>query len=314
MSRERELATPVPSNLIMPPNPPPRARSVPFGLWSRLFWMVLILLIISGETALHAQPPPPVQAQVGDTASIVRGRVEEHETGRALAGAAVSLASGPGGTEGIGTRVTDSEGGFVFRQVPPGRYRIIVTLIGYRDLRDTLEVGPESDLELVLPLSVSPIPLEPLVVVSERRDRGVMADFERRRRTRSGTFIDRAQIETRQPYLFTDLLRMVPGARVIPTTPYGYTVRLRGNCRPELWVDGMRLLTAEGIDEILPTMDVEAVEVYHSSSLPVEFGSSDCGAIVVWTRRGDASAGQGGFWRKLAFATGFAVLALLLAR
>jgi len=263
---------------------------------------------------LPAQGPAPLRTQVQEPVSTVRGQVLEHETGTLLAGAAVSLASGPGGTEGIGTRITNSEGNFLFRRVPPGTYRVIVTLIGYRDLQDTLQVDLESDLELILPMSISPIQLEPLVVVTERRNLGIMGDFEGRRRSRSGTFFNREEIEARQPMLLTDLLRMVPGARVIPAYPYGYAVRLRGGCRPTLVVDGMQLMTEEGMDDILPTMDLEAVEVYHSASLPVEFGSNPCGAIVVWTRRGEPGVGGGSFWRRFAFAVGFSFLAYFLTR
>ncbi|MCJ7627104.1 MAG: TonB-dependent receptor [Longimicrobiales bacterium] len=276
--------------------------------WGRSVPVCLMLL------GLSTQGPPPIEGQFPESGSAVRGQVLEHETGTPLAGAAVSLASGPGGTKGIGTRVTNSEGNFFFRQVPPGTYRVIVTLIGYQDLQDTLRVGLESDLELSLPLSVSPVRLEPLVIVADRRNPGIMGDFERRRRTRPGAFFDREDIETRQPMLLTDLLRMVPGARVVPTSPYDYTVRLRGDCQPALWVDGMQLITEEGMNDILPTMDLEAVEVYHGASLPVEFGSNSCGAIVVWTRRGEPNTGTGNFWRKLAFAAGFSLLALLLAR
>ncbi|MFH1765652.1 MAG: TonB-dependent receptor [Gemmatimonadota bacterium] len=290
----------------MSPNPPRTFRTaLPWGR-SVLVWLVLL--------GLPAQGSPPIQGQVQESGPAVRGQVLEHETGIPLGGATVSLAAGPGGTKGIGTRVTNSEGIFLFRQVPPGTYRVIVTLIGYRDLQDTLQVGLESDLELALPLSVSPVRLEPLVVVTDRRNSGIMGDFERRRRTRSGAFFDREDIQTRQPMLLTDLLRMVPGARVVPTSPYDYTVRLRGDCRPTLWVDGMRLMTEEGMNDILPTMDLEAVEVYHSASLPVEFGSNPCGAIVVWTRRGEPNTGEGKFWRRLAFAAGFSLLAILLTR
>jgi hypothetical protein len=76
----------------------------------------------------------------------------------------------------------------------------------------------------------------------------------------------------------------------------------------------MRLITEEGMDQILPVMDLEAVEIYHGASLPVEFGSSPCGAIVVWTRRGTPSDGSGSFWRRFAFATSFAFLAFILTR
>jgi hypothetical protein len=76
----------------------------------------------------------------------------------------------------------------------------------------------------------------------------------------------------------------------------------------------MQLMTAEGMDHILPTIDLEAVEVYHASSLPVEFGSNPCGAIVVWTRRGEPGVGDGSFLRGLAFAAGFLLLGLVLTR
>jgi hypothetical protein len=268
--------------------------------------LTVALAVAFAASSVHGQAP--------DSASVVRGQVLEHETGAPLAGAAVSLASGPGGTKGIGTRVTSADGRFLFRQVPSGSYRMIVTLIGYRDLRDTVRVGPESDLELRLPLSISPVRLEPIVVEAERRMRGVLRDFERRRRTRSGTFFDREDIEERDPMLLTDLFRMVPGARVVPDGLYDYAVRLRGNCRPALWVDGHPLYAAEGMNHLLPTMDVEAVEIYHGVSVPVEFGSNPCGAIVVWTRPGERSLDDGGFWKKLAFAGGFLILAFLATR
>jgi hypothetical protein len=189
--------------------------------------------------------------------SVVRGRLVEHETGIPLAGAAVSLASGPGPTRGIGTRVTNSDGRFLFRTVPPGSYRIIASQLGYRELRDTLQVEPGSDLDLQLPLSVSPIRLEPLVVVSERRPSlGPLRDFENRRRTRAGTFFDHEDIEELNPMLFSDLLRMVPGARVVPSGPYDYSIRLRGGCTPVLVVDGMPLSTSEGADHLIQAMNL----------------------------------------------------------
>ena len=244
---------------------------------------------------------------------MVRGQVFEHETGNPLAGAAVSLEAGPGGPGGIGTRVTDSDGAFLFREVPTGTYRVIVTLVGYRVLWDTLEVLPGSGLDLSLPMSVSPIVLEPLVVVSERRPLGPLRDFEQRRRSRIGTFLDRQEIEERNPLLFSDLFRTIPGAQVVRSGPFDQSILLRGRCSPTLWVDGARLATSEGVDHLLQTMDLEAVEVYHSSTIPVEFGSSTCGAIVVWTKRGEPTMREGSFWKRLGVAAGFLLLAFMAA-
>ncbi len=81
-------------------------------LWGRVAAVSLVLLSFS------TQEPPPLQAQEPDSASAVRGKVLEHETGKPLASAAVSLASGPGETDGIGTRITNAEGNFLFSRVP----------------------------------------------------------------------------------------------------------------------------------------------------------------------------------------------------
>ena len=248
----------------------------------------------------------------GQTApSILRGTVVAYESGEPLQGAAVSLAAGPDGTPGIGTRVTDSNGFFRFDRVPSGTYRLRVTLLGYHDTLDTLAVAPGADLEISHVLSVSPIPLDPIVVVTESRDRGFLRGFEDRRQTRSGTFFDRQDIEARNPFVLTDLLRLVPGARVIPAGSRGNTVRLRGGCRPSLWVDGVPLMTLDGMDDFLLPMDIEAVEVYLGVSLPVQFGSNSCGAIVVWTRRGEPTQGTGSFWKKFAAGMALVFLAIL---
>lgn len=238
----------------------------------------------------------------------------DQESGRPLGDVAVSLASGPGGTPGVGTRITNPEGRFRFRDVPPGTYRIIATLIGYRERADTLVVEAGTELQMSLPLTVSPVPLEPIIVEVMRHVPGPMEDFEARRRTRPGTFIDREQIERRSPLFFTDILRTVPGARVVPISPFGSQVLLRGGCRPELWIDGLRMTSLpEGVDALVQPLDVEAVEIYHASELPVEFGSSSCGAIVVWTRRGEPSGRSGSFWKRLAFGLGFLTLGIVLS-
>ena len=60
-------------------------------------------------------------------------------------------------------------------------------------------------------------------------------------------------------------------------------------CEPPIFLDGVRYRShGLGIDRLLSTRDVEAVEVYAGyASTPLQFQTLErCGAVVIWTRRG----------------------------
>jgi len=274
------------------------------------------LVVLSAPRAGTAVPVPEAHAgQVrvsSDSLSLFHGAVLDHSTGEPLYGAAVSLAEGPEGTPGVGTRVTNEDGLFSFRSVPAGTYTLTVTLLGYRTLSQPLRVSVARDLQVVLRLSVSPVALDPIEVVVERRLPGPLADFERRRERGFGTYFTREDIESRAPRVLTDLLRTVPGLRVISTGQFGENaVRLRGNCRPEIIVDGIRTSIDRDLDQVLPPMDVEAVEVYKGPQMPAEFGGNSCGAIVVWTRVPPNTGGVGLTWKRVGITVGFILLAYI---
>ncbi len=248
---------------------------------------------------------------------LVQGKVVAHETGDPVSGAAVSLRAGPSGTRGRGTRVTGEAGSFLFRDVPQGSYRLSVTAQGYRTMIDSVQVPAEGELELLLPLSIEPIRLEPIVVTAKRRP-PPMRDFERRLRSRSGFLVTREEIEERRPRFLTELLHRVPGGMVVSTPPHGYTLLLRGQCRPGIWLDGMKVSYVDSIDQLLSPQDVEAVEVYHGWELPVEFGVDPCGGVLIWTRMGTPSSpGNGseeGIFSRLAKVAGLVLLVILVTR
>jgi outer membrane cobalamin receptor len=160
-------------------------------------------------------------------------------------------------------------------------------------MTDTLQVQPGEDLELLLPLSADPIPLEPIVVVAERAPISPKRDYERRHRYGPGYLVTREEIERRQPRFLTEVLHRIPGGMVVSTPPHGYTLLLRGLCRPDVWLDGVKLTGVTSIDQLLSPLDVEAVEVYHGFDLPVEFGVNPCGGVLIWTRMGEASSEPG---------------------
>jgi hypothetical protein len=273
---------------------------------------VLFPILALGSNALE---PRVLGAQNLESLATVQGQVVEHESGEPLPGATVTLMPRP---EEPGRRTgesTGAEGLFSLGEVVPGLYDLRVTLLGYYALQDTLRVDPGSNLDLTLPLSVSPIPLDPIVVVSPRRPYGPMRAFETRRSTATGVFLGREEIQTSGALEFTDLLRRVPGARVVPTAGYGNRVVFRGGCRPDLWVDGVRANTTADLDSFLRPSELEGVEIYKGADLPMEFGSNLCGAIVVWTAPGGRYPADeersGSFWKRLAWGAGLLLLGFL---
>jgi hypothetical protein len=271
------------------------------------------VLTILSALASGAALPLAAQDKPVPVLSDVFGRVVEHESETPLVGATVSLAAGPGGTAGAGTRVTDESGEFRFEGIPAGTYRVVVTLLGYRTLRDTLQVEAETGVEVVLPLSVAPILLAPIIVEARAYRPWVLEELEQRRRTSFGYFITREQIEERSPLFTTDLLRTVAGVSVVPSSA-GALVRLRGGCRPEIVLDGARTIADLPIDDIIRPLEVEAVEVYHGVNAPPQYSNNPCGAVLIWSRRGIPDGNTSGFWKRLAFALSFLALGFLLTR
>jgi len=260
----------------------------------------------SSGTGLRAQ-------EVAAPTVSIRGVVVEHETGAPLEGAMVALASAVDSIPGFQAQLSRQDGAFSFGEVPAGRYELLVTLLGYTELRDTLDVAADADLALTLPLSVSPLPLEPIVVVVRRRPVGPLVAFERRRATARGVFLTREDIDRSNPEEFTDLLRTLPGIRLVPTATFGNRVFFRGGCTPDLWLDGAQVGNTVDIDTFLRPEDLEAVEVYRGPDLPGEFGNNLCGAIVAWTRRGDPSTDKRSLKTQLIWAGAF-VLFFLIGR
>ena len=107
-----------------------------------------------------------------------------------------------------------------------------------------------------------------------------------------GRYLDRAQIERRNPLEVTDLLRTIPGMQVVWNgTDYdvvsGRGTSLSGSCKPTIYIDGSPVLGDVSPNTFVRPNDVEAMEIYRGADTPAEFQrmNGGCGAIVIWTRR-----------------------------
>ena len=186
--------------------------------------------------------------------------------------------------------VADSAGRFALMNLNPGATQVLVRRLGFtpRRISLTLVEGRADSLRVVLTV----IPLELAGINTEATTVGRMADFERHRINGQGIYLDRAELEKRRTPRLSDVLRRMPGVRIVsdragrPLLRMGRSSAGR-DCPPEFWIDGVRAQFL-GVDDV-PVGDIEALEVYRGpSGMPPEFNSrftnAQCGAVIIWTR------------------------------
>lgn len=236
-------------------------------------WSVVALVVI----ALVLAPAPTVAQRAG---AAVWGRVVDAAGGRALGQVEVIL-------QGTGApALTNDRGHFRIHRVPPGVYVLRARRLGYQMRVDTLEVPDGVSLEVVVELSVEPIELEGLEVVTRSLLLETRGFYERQSQGFRGVFLDRPRIEDRDPLYVADLFRNIPGVEVVDGARLimSQSVNLMGGgrgCEPALWLDGVRS-GMRNYDYIRPD-HLEGVEVYTGGGAPGKYNDL-CGTVVIWTR------------------------------
>jgi len=210
-------------------------------------------------------------------------RVREAGTERAIEGAAVSL----GDEE---TRITDGSGNVEFSTLS-GPARIDVQMIGYANRSEPVTVHPDGITVVDLAMAVDAVVLPPIEV--EVRSRFLLANGVYRRIDRGQVMrmITREQLEQFPVSFLSDALGNVPGVRVDrqtvgDTRVFGPSRGDPNGCELQLYVDGIP--TDANIDGFSPEM-VELAEIYWGLRIPVQYrgpNQSNCGVVLLWTRRG----------------------------
>jgi hypothetical protein len=218
----------------------------------------------------------------------IRGRVNG-VTGRPVPDARVTV-------WGTGLEVvTGADGTFTLGNLPEGTHTLEARAVGFAPARQPVDIVRGAPGTAEVELANLAITLDTIRVFAQRvYPSPFSGDFERRRRMGGGHFLDEREIERRKPTLLTDLLRTIPGVRVVPTIWGGVEAVMRdgrglaaGTCRPALVIDGTRQVSDSTfpINTLVWANELRAVEVYTEPlRVPAEFQAvKECGAIVVWT-------------------------------
>jgi TonB family protein len=199
--------------------------------------------------------------------------------------------------EGTPVRVlTDARGMFAIRDLPSDSMRLIFRRLGFRPsaLDVVLQAGHEAEVEVQLdaaPQQLFPITVSARPEVFDAR----LSGFYERLKQRGGHFITRQRLQRLTSHRFTDLLREVPGVKLLtvgrgPSSATQRSVRLRGaDCPPQIFLDGFPATSGEFDLDMLEPSTLEGIEVYHGmATVPAEFlaarGGERCGVVAIWTR------------------------------
>ncbi len=212
------------------------------------------------------------------------------EAGERVVGAQISLIRSA--SRGASTGEDGTFELFVLGDSSP---RLGIKRIGFRPETVSVRVvaGDAAPLRVTLARSIQMV--RPVVVNAPAgsSDPWLVAVRERERTGGNGHFVYRDDFMKSNPARFTDVLRRMPGIRITRNSRNATEIRLRNNrCGPLYWLDGQPLVGVPFDPEVLPPQTVEAIEVYSSPSLvPAQFQgpqyAQGCGAIVIWTRRGE---------------------------
>jgi hypothetical protein len=213
--------------------------------------------------------------------------------------------------------LTNPRGAFRLTALPAGPAQLTVRHLGFRSITRDVELQDEETVAFppgTFRLETLPPELAPVIVEAERPTmRRPLAEFKERRERGMGDFLTREEWEEDgHPQVPTEVLRRMRGIRIVPCTgAIGGSMRCPGRwwvlttrgqsrtitgrdperpgCYPQYYLDGRYFGDASqvAIDDILPIINLEAIEVYTSiAGLPQEFNrpGAACGVIVFWTR------------------------------
>ena len=233
---------------------------------SRTFWLALAAVL--GADTLDAQ-------------TLLRGRVMDSETGAPLVRAQVRLA-------GRLDLTTDSLGRFSTTDLPPGRARVDIRLLGYTPGTFEIRVRDSGTQEETFSLDFNGQQL-PMVNVSARAELMMSrySDFEARRKRGFGSFKRWDELVDGKYVSVGDALRTISGVRINCDQQRfecrAYMAR-SPRCQPTWIIDGME---ASSFHENTPIKDVYGIEVYRGpAEVPGEYAGANagCGVIVLWTK------------------------------
>ena len=213
--------------------------------------------------------------------AVITGKVT-NAGGVAVPGARVSVQGSPSSAS------TGDDGRFTLTGVLPGTQSVLVRRVGYEPVEQPLNVttGPPNQLTVRLGAFK---PTLSTVAVEAKADPLKDTGFERRRKMGMGRYLDYDQIKAAQPTFTSDILRRLPGIRILGVGTNATVSTMRPNGCVQVVIDGNNVSVGGGqsIDQLIGAQDVVAVEFYNPVDVPLELSATTnggCSLVAIWTK------------------------------
>ena len=236
-----------------------------------------------------------VAAAPGDTSRrnpLVRGRARV--TGRVLNKYGQPISGARIGVQGTGAAtLTRANGEFTLDSLPSGTQTLEVRQLGYAPQEVAVELSASQPATVAVNMNEY-VPVLETMRVTAQRERGLSdVGFADRKRTGNGYYLDAEQIAQRQTTQFSDMMRTVPGIRVVPAGNGQNVIQSSRNAMGgcvTFYVDGSpwQQQFPGDLDTFVRPEEVAAIEVYNGVTTPAQFqtaGQTGCSTIVIWTER-----------------------------
>jgi hypothetical protein len=246
-----------------------------------------------GVLGLTLPEPPAARTPATPTGAraVLTGRVLD-PNGAPLARARVSIVSDSS------YAITAADGRFTIRNLPTGTRMVSVRRLGFEPTEIPVGLRNSRPTDVTIRLGPFVAVLDTVRIFAATEQRALdRVGFTRRKTLGTGFYITPEEIDRRNAFDLTDLLRMAPMLRTTSTSR-GTTIGGRGTqismsggstgfaagC-VNYFVDGAPWQGSD-VTEFISPREVSAIEVYSKGFTPARFrsGISDCETVVIWTK------------------------------
>jgi hypothetical protein len=200
--------------------------------------------------------------------------------------------------EVVGTDVvalTDAQGHFTLQGLPSGSRLLVARHLGYVVGSAAVDLTPRETKHVALTLPKFVAMMDPVLVTARRTAALDKVGFNLRARSANGYFLGPDRLKNMHPFYMTDILRLVPGLRVVNTptgtmvmSSRGVTSLSGGSGCVQYFVDDMPFTEMEPgeANSFISGSEIVAVEVYQPGLAPAQYVRSggSCVTILLWTR------------------------------